>query len=82
MNRILTTIFRSGSVSSDDISDGLSANWTVSSLRPLMYSALEAEAHVATGVDDTVHLTLIADHTLCSGQAVAVIRGAGLGSGH
>ena len=82
MNRILTTISRSGSVSSDDISDGLSANWTVTSLRPLMYSTLEAEAHVATGVDDTVHLTLIADHTLSSGQAVGVIRGAGLGSGH
>ena len=82
MNMILTTIFRSGSVSSDDISDGLSANRTISSLRPLMNSALEAQAHVATGVDDTVHLALIADHTLSGGQAAAVVWGAGLWSGH
>ena len=82
MNMILTTIFRSGSVSSDDISDGLSANRTISSLRPLMNSALEAQAHVAAGVDDTVHLALIADHTLSGGQAAAVVWGAGLWSGH
>ena len=79
---ILTTSFRSGSVSSDDISDGLTANGTISSLRPLMNSALEAQAHVTTGVDDTVHLTLIADHALGGGQAAAVVWGARLGPRH
>ena len=59
-----------GSVSSDDISDGLSAQWAFPSLRPLMHSALEAHAHVSTGVEDTVHLTLTADDTLGGGQAV------------
>ena len=78
MNMILTTSFRSGSVGSDDISDGLTANGTISSLRPLMNSALEAQAHVAAGVDDTVHLTLIADHTLSAGCVTVTWTGESL----
>ena len=71
-----------GSVSPDDISDGLSAQGTVPSLRPLMHCTLEAHAHVAAGVEDTVHLGLIADNTLGGGQTGVVIRRAGLGPGH
>ena len=71
-----------GSVCPDDISDRLSAQWTVPSLRPLVNCALEAHAHVAAGVEHTVNLGFIADNTLSRGQAGVVVRGAGLGSGH
>jgi len=47
-----------------------------------MHSALEAHAHVSTGIENTVHLTLIADDTLRGSQAGVGVRGAGLGPGH
>ena len=52
------------SVSSDDIPDGCSAKWTLSIAGPLLDCTLEAHAHMATGVEDTVHIRLVADHTL------------------
>ena len=72
---LTSLILSSCPVSSDDISDGLSAQGTVPRLGPLVDSALEAHAHVAAGVEDTVNLGLIADNTLGAG-CVAVI-GAG-----
>ena len=71
MTRILIFLnISSCSVCSDDIFDWLPANGTLSCLGPLVDSALEAHAHVSTGVEDTVHLTLTADDTLGGGQAV------------
>ena len=50
-----------------DVPDGLPAHGTLPRLGPLVDGALEAHAHVATGVEDAVNLTLIADNTLSAG---------------
>ena len=68
----------SGPVGPDDISDGLSAHGTLACPGPLVDSALEAHAHVATGVEDTVHLTLIADHTLSASCVTVTWTGGSL----
>ena len=79
MTRIISFhILPSGPVSSDDISDGLSAHGTLACPGPLVDSALEAHAHVATGVEDTVHLTLIADHALSAGCVTVTWTGGSL----
>ena len=67
------------SVSPDDIPDGCSTERTFPRGGPLLHSTLEAHAHVATGVEDTVHVTLIADDTLRLNHGG--VRRAGLGSG-
>ena len=72
MNITVTRIFTIKTVSScsvcpDDISDGLPAHGTLPRLGPLVDGALEAHAHVATGVEDAVNLALIADNTLSAG---------------
>ena len=54
----------SSSVGSDDIPDGGPAERTLPSCSPLLDSTLEAHAHVATGVEHTVHIFFTADHAL------------------
>ena len=67
------------SVSSDDVPDGSSTERTFPSRGPLLDGTLEAHAHVATGVEDTVHVTLIADDALSLDHGG--VRRTGLGSG-
>ena len=62
----------------DDVPDSVPAQWTLPSSRPLLDCALEAHAHVSTGVEDTVHITLIADDTLCLHKRWVKVRGEGL----
>ena len=66
------------SVCSDDIPDGGSTERTLPGRGPLLDGTLEAHAHVTTGVEDTVHVTLIADDALSLQHGG--VRRAGLGS--
>ena len=66
------------SVCSDDVPDGSSTERTLACRGPLLDGTLEAHAHMTTGVEDTVHITLVADDALSLNHG-GVWR-AGLGS--
>ena len=69
----------SGSVLSavcpDNIPDGSPTERTLSSCRPLLCCTLVAHAHVATGVEDTVYITLVTDHTLSLDMGLVKMTG-------
>ena len=52
----------------DDVPDGGPAEGALPCLGPLLDGALEAHAHVAAGVEDAVHVGLVADHALCGDE--------------
>ena len=66
------------SVCSDDVPDGCSTERTFPGRGPLLDGTLETHAHVTTGVEDTVHVTLIADDALSLDHGG--VRRTGLGS--
>ena len=51
----------------DNVPDCGPAEGALPGLGPLLDGALEAHAHVATGVEDAVNLALTADNTLSAG---------------
>ena len=61
---ISLNFFGLSSVCPDDVPDGSSTERTFPCGGPLLDGTLEAHAHVTTGVEDTVHITLIADDAL------------------
>ena len=66
------------SVGADHVPDGCPAQRALPGPSPLLDGALEAHAHVAAGVEDAVHVRLVADHALCGDERrVQGGRGAG-----
>ena len=66
------------SVCANHIPDRGSAQGALSRPAPLLDSTLEAHAHVPAGVEDAVHVRLVADHAL-GGDERRVQGGRGAG---